>query len=83
MELSELGKKAEKLYEHFRSQLEIDENIGKIVVFDVVSGDYEMDATGIESSQRLRERHPAAHLYALRIGYKAVFSFAGYLERTS
>ena len=79
MELSELGKQAEALYQRFRPQLETEENIGKIVVFDVDSGDYELDTTGLESSKRLRERHPLANLYALRIGYKAVFSFAGYL----
>jgi hypothetical protein len=83
MELSELGKQAEALYQRFRPQLETEENIGKIVVFDVDSEDYELDATGIESSKRLRERHPLAKLYAMRVGYKAVFSFAGYLERTA
>ena len=70
MELSELGRRAEALYQRFRLQLETEENIGKIVVFDVDSGDYELDTTGIESSRRLRERHPVANLYALRIGYK-------------
>ena len=60
MELSELGKKAEALYQHFRAQLETEANIGKIVVFDVDSEDYELDTTGLESSRRLRERHPAA-----------------------
>ena len=58
------------------------ENIGKLIVMEVESGDYEVDEQGIESSRRLQSRHPGATLYALRIGYKAVEALGGILERS-
>jgi len=50
---------------------------------DVESGDYEIDKLGIEASRHLQARHPGSPLYALRIGYKAVESFGGVLERSA
>jgi hypothetical protein len=77
----ELGKRARKLYEQLQRKVETPENIGKLIVMDVESGDYEIDELGIEASQRLQLRHPGATLYAFRIGYKTVESFGGVLER--
>lgn len=83
--ISELGRRAEELYEtKLRPQVETEENIGKIIVMDADSGDYEIgDETGIDASRRLQARHPGATLYALRIGYNTVASFGGVLERTA
>jgi hypothetical protein len=78
-----LGERAQDLYARLREKVEIAENIGKFIVLDVESGDYEIDDQGIESSRRLQDRHPGAVLYALRIGYKTAVSFCGGLERTS
>ena len=78
---TELHKKAVILYEQLRPEIETDENIGQMIVMDVVSGDYEIGVLGIEASYRLQERHPDAMLYALRIGFKTVESFGGVLER--
>lgn len=82
--LSELGRRAEELYKtKLRPQVETEENIGKMIVIDVESGDYEIgDETGIEASRRLQARHPGTTLYGLRIGYKTAVSFGGGLERT-
>jgi hypothetical protein len=80
---ADLGSRACQMYESLRNAIETSENIGKLIVMDVESGDYEIDATGIESSRRLKARHPDATLYALRIGYKTVASFGGMLERTT
>lgn len=80
----DLGKRAEALYQQkLRAHVETEENIGKIIVMEVDSGDYEIDDLGIESSRRLQARHPGTVLYALRIGYRTVVSFAGGLERTA
>lgn len=76
---SALGERAQELYESLRSEIETPENIGKLIVMDVESGDYEIDEMGIESSRRLQVRHPDATLYALRIGYKAVEALGGIL----
>ena len=78
-----LGEQARQLYAHLRDKIETEENIGKFIVLDVESGDYEIDDQGIESSRRLQARHPGALLYALRIGYKTAASFCGGLERTT
>lgn len=77
------GDRARKLYERLRPMIETPENIGKLIVMEVESGDYEIDAQGIESSNRLQARHPDRPLYALRIGYRTVESFGGILERTT
>ena len=83
VDLANLERRARALYETLRAQVEKPENIGKLIVLDPESGDYEIDDRGIESAHRLQARHPGADLFALRIGYKNVESFAGVLERTS
>ena len=79
--LSPLGQRAQELYERLRPKIETPDNIGKLIVMDVETSDYEIDDMGIETSQRLQSRHPDATLYALRIGYKSAVSFCGVLER--
>lgn len=81
--LSELGRRAQALYDRLRTQIETEENIGKIIVMDVDSEDYEIDDMGIETSRRLQARHPGADLFAFRIGYKAMEALGGILERTT
>ena len=77
-----MGRRAQALYERLRPTIETPENIGKLIVMDVDSGDYEIDEAGIDSSRRLHARHPDATLYAIRIGYRAVEALGGILERT-
>ncbi len=50
---SNLGRRARELYERLRLVVETPENIGKFIVLDVESGDYEADEQGIKSSRRL------------------------------
>ena len=80
--VSRLGRRAQELYGRLRPEVETPENIGKLIVMEIDSGDYEIDEKGIESSHRLEIRHPNATLYALRIGYRAVETLGGILERT-
>ncbi len=47
---------------------------GKLVIIDVKSGDYEIDEDDITAVLRLRERKPDAITYAVRVGYRAVYS---------
>ncbi len=58
-------------------QIECEKNIGKIIVIDVETGNYEIDSVGMNASERLRAKHPDAALFALRIGYNAVEGFGG------
>ena len=54
---------------------------GKILVLDIESGDYEVDADLLAASDRLQARRPGAFEYAFRVGYPAVGKLRGYLKR--
>jgi hypothetical protein len=43
----ELGERARNLYERLRAEVETPENVGKLIVLDMDSGDYEIDETVI------------------------------------
>ena len=72
-----------EIYYRLRPQIETPENIGKLIIIDVGSGDYEIagDNLGFKASAQVRERHPDADQKGLRIGYKTSISFCGDLER--
>jgi hypothetical protein len=52
-----------------------------MVIIDIETGDYEIDAMGIDSANRLHEKHPNARLYGIRIGYNVAESLGGIMER--
>jgi hypothetical protein len=80
----EVGRRGEELYEKsIRAKVETDENIGKMVIIDIETGEYEVDETGREAAQHLHAKHPNAALYGKRIGYNVAFSFGGVMERTA
>jgi hypothetical protein len=83
----EVSRRGHALYEHeLRSNLETEENLGKIVVLDVETGHYEIDTDGIQASRCLRERYPDIDpytLFAIRIGYDAVFAIGSTLTKTA
>lgn len=72
-----------EIYFRLRPQIETPENIGKLILLDLNSGDYEIanDELGFKAVAALRERHPDAHAFGMRIGYKTSASFCGDLER--
>jgi hypothetical protein len=79
----EIDRRGKALYEQsIRSQVESGTNIGKLVIIDVETGDYEIDTDGIAASDRLLARHPDAAFYGQRIGYDTAYSFDGVLSRT-
>ncbi|MDQ2732205.1 MAG: hypothetical protein M3Y56_11145 [Armatimonadota bacterium] len=78
-----IAERGETLYQQkIRDQVETPENIGKMVIIDVETGDYAVDATGLKAAQHLHDRHPGAELYGIRIGYKVAEALGGVLERT-
>jgi hypothetical protein len=80
----EVGQLAQQLYDHgIRQKVEREENIGKMIIIDIESGDYEVDKKGLKAANRLEERHPNGRLFGLRIGYKVAVSFSGGMERVS
>lgn len=79
----EIQRWAEQIYEQrLRRQLGTDDNIGKALIIDVETGDYEMDADEIAATHRALAKHPNAALWALRIGYNAMHALGGALTRT-
>ena len=77
------GDRAWEIYYQFRDKIETPENIGKMIIVDVNSGDYEIasDELCLAETERLRARHSDVDLIGLRVGYKAAVSFCGDLER--
>ena len=79
----EISMRGNELYErNFRSKVEVDENIGKIISIDIETGDYEIDDDMILTGRRLQAKHPDAAIYGKRIGYNAVFAIGGSLTKT-
>ena len=79
----EIDRRGQELYEgNIRPRVETTENIGRQIVIDVETGDYEIDEDGLAASYRLLARHPGAPLYGARIGYNAVYTLGGVLEPT-
>jgi hypothetical protein len=71
-----------ELYEsRLRPQVETEENIGKLISIDIDTGDYEIGDELIPTVRKLRDRHPNAQVWTERIGYDAVYSVGGALER--
>ena len=56
---------------------------GKILVLDVESGDYEVDADLLAASDRLQDRRPGVFEYTFRIGYPAVGKLRAALQMTA
>jgi hypothetical protein len=80
----EIRRRGEKLYEQeIRSQVETEENIGKLVSISIETGDYEIgDDDTLDAPLRLQEKHPGTAVYTRRIGYNAAYAIGGVLERT-
>ena len=78
----QVAKRAIKWYDNgIRQQVEVEENIGKMLLIDVESGDYEVDENGLKAAHKLSEKHPNARLFGIRIGYNVAVSFGGIMER--
>ena len=69
--------------ETIRAKVETPENIGKMVIIDVETGEYEVDDLGLQASRHLHVKRPEAELYGIRIGYKTAEVLGGVLERAT
>lgn len=80
----EVAKRANRLYDsEIRQKVETEENIGKMVIIDIETGDYEVDETGLQAAHNLYAKHPYARLFGIRIGYNLAASLGGVMERVS
>ena len=74
-EISRIG--AERYEQELRVSVENEDNLGKILVIDIETGDSEIAADQATASARLRERRPEGAFYVVRIGYSAVEKIGG------
>ena len=80
----EVAKLAYRIYEGgIRQKVETEENIGKMIIINVETGDYEVDETGLKAAKNLQAKSPYARLFGIRISYNVAASFRGVLERVS
>ncbi len=80
----EIDRRGQELYDRqIRDRVETPENIGKQIVIDIETGEYEIDDDGLQASRRLPAKNPDAALYGLRIGYNAVYMIGGVLTPTA
>lgn len=78
----EVARHAKQMYESsIRQQVESENNIGKMVIIDIETGDYEVDKTGLQAARHLSEKNPNARLFGIRVGYNVAASFGGGMER--
>jgi len=81
MSNEEFGRIADEVYDtRIRRIVETDENIGKMLVMDIETGDYDIDEMNNSMALRYRmlTKYPAERLAGFRIGYDAVHAFGGY-----
>jgi hypothetical protein len=70
--------RGEQIYEtQIRSQVERD-NKGKFVVIDIETGDYEVDDSDLQATQRALAKRANAVLYGIRIGYPTAYTLGGH-----
>lgn len=74
----EIARIGEEMYQRdIRAKVEAESNIGKVLVLDIESGDYEIDEDHRTASMRMQAKHPGGALYALRIGFPALEKIGG------
>ncbi|HZO88048.1 MAG TPA: hypothetical protein VFB38_06875 [Chthonomonadaceae bacterium] len=80
----EIEKRGQELYDRYiRAKVETEENIGKICCIDIETGNYAIADMGIKAARVLRDKHPDAAIWGVRIGYDAVYAVGGMLTRTT
>lgn len=64
----ELARRGDEIFERDIAPQLKEEDKGKFVLIDVVSGDYELDRSEIAASKLLRDRRPQAQVWFRRVG---------------
>jgi len=84
MKSEEVARRGQALYDAgIRARVETAENIGKMVIIDVETGEYAVDATGLDAADRLHAKRQDSALYGIRIGYNVAESLGGVMERVA
>jgi hypothetical protein len=78
----EITRQGKALYKRLRTQIETEENLGKLIAVNVETGDYEIGDDLIVLSRHLQAKQSDAPIWAGRIGFNAVYLIGGTLIRT-
>lgn len=73
----EIAKRGDEIYtSRLRGELE-GRYDGQVVIINVETGEYEVDADSMSANKRALAKHPGALLYSLRVGSPVVENFSG------
>ena len=73
-ETARLGK---EIYERDIRQLVEADHRGEVIAIDVGSGSYALGDNAIAASEGLRDQHPDAQVWLMRVGHRALYHFGG------
>ena len=73
-ETAHLGK---EIYERDIRHLVETDHQGEVVAIDIDSGSYALGKNAIVASDDLRDQHPDAQVWLMRVGHRALYQFGG------
>ena len=73
----EVARRGQEIYERKIRQEVEPEQIGRFLVVDIESGDYEVADDDLSASARMLARRPDARLYELRVGRDYAYRLGG------
>lgn len=76
----EIVRRGQALYEEQIRQKVEPGNEGKLLVINVETGEYEMDADDVAAAERAKARFPKAPLFTMRVGYPSAYRLGGRLS---
>jgi hypothetical protein len=78
----EIVERGKAIYEQqIRPHVNTEENLGKFLIVDIETGDYEMDGDEIAAGKRAHARHPGGAFFGIRVGYTTAGTLGGSLKR--
>jgi hypothetical protein len=71
--LDQIVKRGQEIYDQqIRAMVEPEHN-GKLLVINVETGEYEMDADAVAAAKRAKARFPDAPLFTVRVGHATAY----------
>ena len=79
-ETARIGK---EMYERYIRHLVEADHHGEVVAIDVDSGSYALGKNAIDACSGLRDQHPDAQVWLMRVGHRTLYRFGGSSLRRS
>ncbi len=73
----EIAERGRKFYEEQLRATVTPGNVGKFLVIDIETGEYEIDREELAALKRAQAKHPEAALYMVRIGSQTAYQMGG------